>query len=95
MLVFGRQDYADRAKRINESRMEFTWEASASLGPEAAVFTSARFDGNYGPLSGFCFDQFCRYLLVSLSSSSRSACLTQLTLLSPSSSSSSSLFALN
>jgi len=37
----GRIDYQDRAIRLNESRMEFVWRASAALGPSAQVFTGA------------------------------------------------------
>merc|ERR1719201_785004 len=54
-LFFGRLDYQDRAKRINESRCEFVWRGSPSLGADAQVFTglTGEYGGNYGPPSGF------------------------------------------
>eukprot|EP01042_Synura_sphagnicola_P004654 gene4654-5910_t len=37
-LFFGRIDYQDRAKRMNEKSMEMIWQGSASL-PNLRVFT--------------------------------------------------------
>jgi hypothetical protein len=39
--------------------MEFVWQASPSLGPRSRIWTSV-LDPDYGPLDGFCFDQFIR-----------------------------------
>ena len=36
-LFFGRIDYQDRAKRINEKSLEFVWQGSKSLGSSAQV----------------------------------------------------------
>lgn len=58
-LYFGRIDYQDHKLRMNQSRMEMVWRASPSLGSSSQVFTGAFQSGNYGPPSGFCFDQFC------------------------------------
>ena len=54
-LFFGRIDYQDLKKRVNESRAEFVWRASPSLGPGTQVFAglSGEYGGNYGPPSGF------------------------------------------
>ncbi|CAN0137186.1 unnamed protein product, partial [Heterosigma akashiwo] len=57
-LFFGRIDYQDRAKRIEESRMEMFWQGSISL-PEQTIFTGAFHSGNYGAPEGFCFDTLC------------------------------------
>jgi len=54
-LFFGRIDYQDRAIRKNESRTEFVWRASPSLGPDAEVFTALTgvMTGVYVPFEGF------------------------------------------
>ena len=58
-LYFGRIDYQDREVRIAEKRTEMVWRASPSLGLKSGVFTGVFQSGNYGPPSGFCYDQFC------------------------------------
>eukprot|EP00457_Paulinella_chromatophora_P000583 gb/GEZN01000583.1/.p1 GENE.gb/GEZN01000583.1/~~gb/GEZN01000583.1/.p1 ORF type:complete len:1193 (-),score=233.63 gb/GEZN01000583.1/:442-4020(-) len=55
-LFFGRIDYQDRQARTNESRLEFVWSASPSLGHSADVWTSSYYTGNYSPMPHFCFD---------------------------------------
>ncbi|CAE8668024.1 unnamed protein product, partial [Polarella glacialis] len=59
-LFFGRIDFQDLAIRVNESKAEFVWRASPSLGPSAQVFTglTGSYHGNYGPPSGFNWDIF-------------------------------------
>ena len=37
-LFFGRIDYQDLKLRVNESRAEFIWRSSPSLGPDTQVF---------------------------------------------------------
>jgi len=58
-LFFGRIDYQDRTLRQNESRLEFVWNASPSLGSSASVWTSSYYTGNYSPPPGFCWDTKC------------------------------------
>jgi alpha-mannosidase len=57
-LFFGRIDYQDLKLRVNESRAEFVWRASPSLGVDTQVFAglSGSYGGNYGPPSGFNFN---------------------------------------
>jgi alpha-mannosidase len=57
-LYFGRIDYQDLKLRVNQSRAEFVWRASPSLGPSAQVLAglTGEYGGNYGPPSGFNFD---------------------------------------
>ncbi|KAK4603125.1 hypothetical protein RGQ29_011909 [Quercus rubra] len=50
-LFFGRIDYQDRAKRINEKSLEFVWQGSKSLGSSAQIFAGA-FPKNYEPPPG-------------------------------------------
>ena len=57
-LYFGRLDYADKDKRLNDKTMEMVWEASESLGQSSWLFTGALYNG-YGPPGGFCFDEMC------------------------------------
>ena len=54
-LFFGRIDYQDLKLRVSESRAEFIWRASPSLGPDAQVFAglTGEYGGNYGPPDGF------------------------------------------
>jgi alpha-mannosidase len=59
-LYFGRIDYQDHNKRMDEKTMEMVWKGSTSQ-PDAQVFTGVFHDGNYGPPSGFCFDTTCQY----------------------------------
>lgn len=59
-LFFGRIDYQDRAKRMDEKSMEFIWRGSKSQA-DAEVFTGAFSDGNYAPPKGFCIDTNCPY----------------------------------
>ncbi|XP_063446500.1 lysosomal alpha-mannosidase-like isoform X2 [Mytilus trossulus] len=56
-LFFGRLDYQDKNKRLNESNMEFVWKGSPnSLGETANLFTGVLFNG-YGPPGGFNWNQ--------------------------------------
>ena len=57
-LFFGRLDWADKHKRLQEKSMEMMWEASESLGKSSWLFTGALHNG-YGPPDGFCFDEMC------------------------------------
>eukprot|EP00903_Cladosiphon_okamuranus_P006567 g6415.t1 len=59
-LYFGRIDYQDAEKRIDESEMEMLWRSSRSFEEEAQIFTGVFHSGNYGPPVGFCFDQYCQ-----------------------------------
>ena len=54
-LFFGRIDYQDLKLRVNDSRAEFIWRASPSLGADAQVFAglTGEYGGNYGPPNGF------------------------------------------
>ena len=56
-LFFGRLDYADKHKRLEDRTMEMMWEASSSLGKSSWLFTGALYNG-YGPPDGFCFDRY-------------------------------------
>ena len=58
-LFFGRQDYDDHARRINESRLQMVWQPSESLGASADLFTGVMYNG-YGQPNGFCFDTVCQ-----------------------------------
>ena len=58
-LFFGRQDYDDHARRINESRLQMMWQPSESLGASADLFTGVMYNG-YGQPDGFCFDTVCQ-----------------------------------
>ena len=54
-LFFGRIDYQDLDIRHKESRNEFIWRASPSLGDSSQIFSglTGEYGGNYGPPSGF------------------------------------------
>jgi alpha-mannosidase len=55
-LFFGRMDYQDFNRRKNESRMEWVWRASQSMGKSADTFTSEIYGtglGNYGTWVNF------------------------------------------
>eukprot|EP00520_Triparma_pacifica_P000419 CAMPEP_0118651598 /NCGR_PEP_ID=MMETSP0785-20121206/10870_1 /TAXON_ID=91992 /ORGANISM="Bolidomonas pacifica, Strain CCMP 1866" /LENGTH=1069 /DNA_ID=CAMNT_0006544059 /DNA_START=1283 /DNA_END=4492 /DNA_ORIENTATION=+ len=60
-LYFGRIDYQDLELRRDEQRVEGIWRASAASKDKSEVFwgLSGSYGGNYGPPSGFCFDNFC------------------------------------
>jgi alpha-mannosidase len=53
--LWGALRVQDRALRVNESRAEFIWRASPSLGADAQVFVglTGEYGGNYGAPSGF------------------------------------------
>ena len=57
-LFFGRIDYQDLKLRVNESRAEFVWRGSPSLGQDAQVLAglTGSYGGNYGAPSGFNWD---------------------------------------
>ena len=57
-FFFGRIDYADKKKRVDEQRMEMVWRGSKNLGEETEIFTGVLFNG-YAPPPGFCFDRAC------------------------------------
>ena len=57
-VFFARNDYADKALRLNTSQMEMIWEGSQSLGNVADIFTGVLYH-HYVPPPGFCFDSFC------------------------------------
>ena len=54
-LFFGRIDYQDYDARAKTKRLEWIWEASASLGEDASLFAGMFWNG-YGPPGGFDFD---------------------------------------
>jgi alpha-mannosidase len=60
-LYFGRIDYQDLQLRRDSQRVEGIWRASANSKDQSQVFwgLSGSYGGNYGPPSGFCFDNFC------------------------------------
>ncbi|XP_070524278.1 lysosomal alpha-mannosidase isoform X4 [Cardiocondyla obscurior] len=57
-MLFGRLDYQDKAKRLEDQTMEFIWKGSPNLGKKADLFTTAMYNG-YSPPPGFCFDVLC------------------------------------
>ena len=57
-FFFGRIDYADKKKRVDEQRMEMVWRGSKNLGEDTEIFTGVLYHG-YNPPPGFCFDQSC------------------------------------
>jgi len=65
-LFFGRIDYQDLQLRVQQSKAEFVWRASPSLGRDVQVFSglTGEYGGNYGPPGGFCFDQSCQDELI-------------------------------
>ena len=58
-LFFGRIDYQELEQRVGDSRAEFIWRASPSLGPDAQVFAglTGEYGGNYGPPDGFNYGE--------------------------------------
>ena len=58
-FFFGRIDYADKMKRLNESQMEMIWRGTSDLGALSDIFTGVTYHG-YNPPNGFCFDQSCQ-----------------------------------
>ena len=58
-LFFGRLDYADKEKRMEERTMEMIWrgEDQDTTG-DSNLFTGALFHA-YSPPPGFCFDSLC------------------------------------
>ena len=58
-LFLGRIDYQDFESRGASKTREGLWQASASLGDAASIFTGILPNG-YGAPSGFCFDDNCR-----------------------------------
>eukprot|EP00455_Lapot_gusevi_P052426 TRINITY_DN7980_c0_g1_i4.p1 TRINITY_DN7980_c0_g1~~TRINITY_DN7980_c0_g1_i4.p1 ORF type:complete len:967 (+),score=440.03 TRINITY_DN7980_c0_g1_i4:73-2973(+) len=57
-FFFGRIDYQDFNLRKQQSNFEMIWRGSQPLGSASDIFTGVTYTG-YGPLDGFCFDQFC------------------------------------
>ncbi|XP_033226250.1 lysosomal alpha-mannosidase-like [Belonocnema kinseyi] len=58
-LLFGRLDYADKKKRLQEKNGELIWKSNPSLGDDADLFTSVLFHLYQAP-TGFCFDVLCK-----------------------------------
>ena len=58
-FFFARNDYADYAKRKNDSTLQMVWRPSPVLGSSADLFTGILYNG-YGPPNGFCFDHRCK-----------------------------------
>ena len=55
-FFFARIDYQDKAKRMNESRLEMIWRGSPkNLRMESDIFTGVLYY-HYGPPPNFCFD---------------------------------------
>ncbi|XP_012260438.2 lysosomal alpha-mannosidase isoform X2 [Athalia rosae] len=57
-LFFGRLDYQDKSKRLDDKTAEMIWKGSDSLGKSADLFTNVLYN-NYSPPPGFCFDVLC------------------------------------
>ena len=57
-FFFGRIDYQDKLKRLNETTMEMLWSGSKSLGPAVDIFSGVTYN-LYQPPPGFCFDIYC------------------------------------
>ena len=57
-VFFGRIDYADKKKRVDEQRMEMVWRGSKNLGEETEIFAGVLYN-LYNPPPGFCFDKTC------------------------------------
>ncbi|XP_011645218.1 lysosomal alpha-mannosidase isoform X2 [Pogonomyrmex barbatus] len=57
-MLFGRIDYQDKSKRLQDQTMEFIWKSSPNLGKRANLFTTAMYN-TYSPPPGFCFDVLC------------------------------------
>ena len=57
-FFFARIDYADKALRAKEQRMEMVWRGSKSIGKDSDIFTGVLYY-HYNPPPGFCFDQLC------------------------------------
>jgi len=57
-MLFGRDDYEDKAQRSNTKTLEMLWKASANLGTASWLFTGILPDG-YAPPKSFCFDYVC------------------------------------
>lgn len=58
-FFFGRLDWRDKNARFRSKTTEMIWEGSPNLGDSSDIFTSANYDGYYGP-AGFCFDVMCK-----------------------------------
>lgn len=58
-LFFGRLDYQDKIKRIQDQKMEMLWRGSQSLGEDANLFTGVLYNLYQNP-PGFCFDIVCQ-----------------------------------
>lgn len=55
-VFFGRIDYKDKEKRMNEKTLEWVWMPSNdSLGPDVNIFTHVLYN-RYIPPDGFGFD---------------------------------------
>ena len=55
-LFFGRIDYEDKNKRLNEKSMEWVWiPSNDSLGPDVNILAHTLYNG-YGSPDGFGFD---------------------------------------
>eukprot|EP01064_Diplonema_japonicum_P013576 TRINITY_DN2111_c0_g5_i1.p1 TRINITY_DN2111_c0_g5~~TRINITY_DN2111_c0_g5_i1.p1 ORF type:complete len:1111 (+),score=357.90 TRINITY_DN2111_c0_g5_i1:44-3376(+) len=54
---WGRMDYQDFNMRVNESRLEWIWQGSQSMGDSAQIFAGELFGGGHGGYGGwFGFD---------------------------------------
>ncbi|KAI1886659.1 hypothetical protein AGOR_G00198080 [Albula goreensis] len=58
-FFFGRLDYQDKRRRMNEKDMEMIWRASESLAPPSADLFTGVLPNGYNPPDGFCWDQSC------------------------------------
>ncbi|KAG9337365.1 hypothetical protein JZ751_028785 [Albula glossodonta] len=58
-FFFGRLDYQDKRRRMNEKDMEMIWRASESLAPPTADLFTGVLPNGYNPPDGFCWDQSC------------------------------------
>ncbi|XP_051119209.1 probable alpha-mannosidase At5g13980 [Andrographis paniculata] len=55
-LYFARIDYQDRAKRLDEKKLEVIWQGSKTHSSSSQIFAGAFYAGNYEPPSDFYFE---------------------------------------
>ncbi|KAJ8283245.1 hypothetical protein COCON_G00020950 [Conger conger] len=58
-FFFGRLDYQDKKRRMEQKDMEMLWRASESLAPPTADLFTGVLPNGYNPPAGFCWDQSC------------------------------------
>jgi alpha-mannosidase len=58
-IYFGRIDHQDLARRHATQQCEGLWDSSPNVGQPIFWGLTGSFGGNYGPPSGYCFDNYC------------------------------------